>query len=371
MLRTVTILIFCITIYSYSSAQEKKEIDESRYKGINTGNETRILESKLNNKDYKLYISLPKNYDEDINLSYPVLYILDAQWDFTSMVSSQKFLNSDRLIPELIVVGISYAGENPNYSSLRTNDLTPTVIPERKNSGNAKLFASVLRTEIIPFVEREYRASDNRRTLAGNSFGGLFTNYMLFHYTDTFDNYIICNPSFWYDRELSYTFEENYFKDNKKLNANVILISGSLDDVERHDKMAKQIESRKYAGLNFKFSVVEGFAHSSTKSIAYAKGVLHSYKITPIKLDEKKLLKYTGNYELAPGKSISITINNGHLAIEEFDGFVNIPIYAVAEGEFSIWGTYIPFDFNKNDDGDITGLSTEYNDVPITLKKIK
>lgn len=368
---TIKILTFII-VFSISfvgNTQEiKRDVDN---KGINTGNHTRIFKSKINGKEYKLYINLPYNYESNIDLVYPVLYVLDGQWDFASIVSTQKYLYKDKLIPELITVGISYAGENPNYSSLRTNDLTPTVISERKNSGNSESFSNVLRSEIITLIEKQYRVSRENRTLAGFSFGGLFTHFMLFNHTDLFHNYIICNPSYWYDNELSFIMEEAYYKNNKTLKTNVFLVSGSLDDTIRHNKMARQIESRNYAGLNFKMSTVEGFGHNSSKSEGYARGILHSHKIKTLQLPENDLLEYIGEYEFTPGQSISIILHEDHLAILEFNGFVNIPLYFITKDQFSLQGTYRTLKFNKNDTGDVISLSTKYNKAPVTLKKVK
>lgn len=366
----LTFLCF-IFLSSLSNAQEN-ETTESRYKGINTGHETRVLDSKINTKNYKLLVSLPDNYHKSKNKKYPVLYLLDGQWDFTNTVSTHNTLMYDGLAPKIIIIGISYAGESPNFTNLRANDMTPTVLPQIKNSGEAKLFTEVLGKEIIPFVEKEYRASNKNRTLIGNSFGGLYTHYVLFNSPDLFHNYVICNPSLWYDNELSFKYENKYYKNNKTLNANATLVWGSLDDIKRHEKMANQIKTHNYKGLNFYTSTEEGFGHNSTKPGGYAKGILHSFKIKGIDVPEKELKKYTGNYELAPGQEISLIIHEGHLAVKEFNGKKNIPIYSISENEFSLMGTYRIFEFNKDEKGKIISLTVETDPGnTIVLKKVK
>lgn len=364
------IFFFCfVLISSFSNSQEKHV--KPQHKGINIGHQIKNLDSKINSKNYKLFINLPNGYSKNKDKKYPVIYLLDGQWDFSILVPTYNTLKYDGLTPNVIIVGISYAGDSPNYTDLRANDMTPTSLPRIKNSGDAKKFTEVLRKEIIPFIDKKYRTSNKNRTLAGTSFAGLYTHYVLFNSPDLFHNYIICNPSLWYDNELPFKYENDYYKNNKTLNANVALVWGSLDDVKRHEKMANQIKTHNYKGLNFLTSVEVGFGHNSTKPACYAKGILHSFKIRPITLPKKQLKKYTGNYELTPDIVITLIIHKGHLAVKEFKRQTNIPIYSISEDEFSLLGTYRAFKFNKDEKGNIAGLTTEVNKKLVTLKKVK
>lgn len=366
-------LISFLFVSFISIAQESETENESRYKGMNIGSETRILNSKINDKHYKLYVSLPNNYEKEKDKTYPVLYVLDGQWDFANIVTTQGNMNYDRFSPDVIIIGISYAGKEPDYVTLRANDMTPTVLPKVQNSGNAKQFTDVLRNEILPFIDKEYRTSAENRTLAGTSFGGLYTHYVLFNANALFKNYIICNPSLWYDNQLPFSYETDYSKRNTSLNANVFLVSGSKDPgVQLHHKMVKQISSRNYKGLNFKSSIAEGFGHAGTKSEGYAKGILHSFIIKGIKLPHEELNKYTGNYEIFPGHTISIIIHENNLAVKEFNGQTNIPIYAIDESNFSPEGTYKFFEFNKDENDEVISLSAETDpDNIVILKKLE
>ena len=44
--------------------------------------EVRQLKSSVTNRDYDIYIRLPDQYVRDQGKKYPVLYVLDGQWDF-------------------------------------------------------------------------------------------------------------------------------------------------------------------------------------------------------------------------------------------------------------------------------------------------
>ncbi len=368
---SATFLILLL-ICAHANAQEEQEPEALRYQGMCVGSETRFLNSKINDKHYKLYISLPDGYETQKNEKYPVLYALDGQYDFASIVSIQGSLRYDRHSPELIIVGVSYAGENPDYEALRANDMTPTALPQIKNSGDAEQFTAVFRSEIIPFIDKEYRTQTENRTLTGTSFAGLYTHYALFKANDLFHNFVICNPSYWYDNGYAFTLEKDYSKSNDSLKANVFLVSGSLDfTVDLHHKMAEQIASRKYKGLHFKSSISEGLGHSGAKAEGYSKGMLHSFKIRDIELSEAQLQKYVGTYRFAPGKEISLILHEGRLAIAQFGKQTNLPIYALPEDAFSLQGTYKIFEFNKDNEGTINGLTIELGaDNLVTLAKV-
>src|SRR5262249_11921164 len=83
----------------------------------------------------------------------------------------------------LIIVGLGYQGEKPDYDRLRRWDLTPVADTRpgksHDDAGHAAEFLSVLEREIVPAVERSYRADPGYRVLGGSSLGGLFALYVM------------------------------------------------------------------------------------------------------------------------------------------------------------------------------------------------
>src|SRR5690606_31076537 len=105
---------------------------------------------------------------------------LDSQWDFPLLSSIYGQQYYDGFIPEVIIVGITWGGANPNYDQLRARDLTPPNAVQGVMYGNAANFLGFIKNELTPFVESTFRVKKNDRTLVGSSFGGLFTLYALF-----------------------------------------------------------------------------------------------------------------------------------------------------------------------------------------------
>jgi len=131
----------------------------------------RPLPHSANGSDYLLYIALPPDYATDKSKRYPVVYVADGYWDFTLYNGFYGNLVYDKVAPNFIIVGFGYQGTHTNaeYDVLRRPDYAPP--PE----GKADKFLSVVEHEIIPFIEKEYRADPSYRVLSGNSLGGTFS----------------------------------------------------------------------------------------------------------------------------------------------------------------------------------------------------
>ena len=140
----------------------------------------RVLPTTADGRNYQLHIHLPASFDKQPARRYPVLYITDAYWDFTTHINAYNSKVSDRVVPEFIIVGLGYAGSKPDYGQLRMWDLSPVKLPQPGDSGHADKFLATLEQEIIPLVERDYRGDPAHRMLAGSSLGGLFTLYAMY-----------------------------------------------------------------------------------------------------------------------------------------------------------------------------------------------
>lgn len=169
------------------------------------------IESKILNEQRKVLVYVPENatnpkYNEK---SYPVVYLLDGDAHFYSVVGMIRQLssvNGNTICPKMIVVGIS----NTN----RTRDLTPTK-GERPNSGGGEKFMSFIKNELIPHIDSNY-PTINYRTFIGHSLGGLTVMNTLLHQPDLFNAYVAIDPSMWYNNEnllskiKKSTFNETY-----------------------------------------------------------------------------------------------------------------------------------------------------------------
>jgi predicted alpha/beta superfamily hydrolase len=151
--------------------------------------------SNILNEDRVINIALPEGYDKSTK-KYPVLYMLDAQWNFNHTAQNLGWLsNSDiKSIPQTIVVGLVTGGDR------REHDLTPSPGNGRRGGGGDSLYRFI-KEELIPFVEKNYRTY-NYRILGGVSYGGLFVMNAFVKDPLYFNAYLSLSPSMWWDNNL-------------------------------------------------------------------------------------------------------------------------------------------------------------------------
>ncbi len=238
------------------------------------GSEVRTLKSAATGRDNDLYIHLPSDYTRDTTKKYPVLYILDGQWDFKLMDSVLGGLVYDKFVPEMILVGITYSGENADYEGLRAMDYTPTATRQVKGSGDGPKFLRFLKTELIPFIEANYRADSSHRVLQGSSYAGLFTLYAMFAEPGLFSAYLAASPSVPYDDRYAFKQEAEYARTHKELPVRLFLAVGGAEGLANPVKeFMKTLQSRGYKGLKLEARVIEGERHAGNKPETFNRGL--------------------------------------------------------------------------------------------------
>lgn len=257
------------------------------------------IQSQLLKREYELYIKLPNSYATEPKRRYPILFLHDARYAFPLVSSLTRQLANAGKIEELIIVGISYSkGDNGDVS--RTRDYTPTHSPNekighstaaRQASGQASAYLRFIMAEVFPFVARNYRADMSRKSYAGHSFGALFGAYVLLTAPTTFENYIVSDPSLWYDNEVTLSLSPQRKSDSKRA-INVLLVSSSpppapvTNDGEpefpfKMVQNARRLEAllkKNYASdTHITLEVIDGEIHETLFPIAMSHALLRFY----------------------------------------------------------------------------------------------
>jgi len=166
----------------------------------------------------EMYIYTPPGYDMNTNEKYPVLYILHGGGeDQTGWAMQGK---TDLILDNLIADGKA----KPMIVVMPDANVGAGGFSADSVEGSLRMFESEMKQVIIPFVEKNYRASNNAndRALAGLSLGGLHTLYTGINNTDLF-SYLGVFSSGWILPMLSKNADAQYafMKDNKdKINNN-------------------------------------------------------------------------------------------------------------------------------------------------------
>ena len=142
-------------------------------------------------------VSLPASYRSDSTRRYPLLLVLDGEFEHQIAASIAGFYAETGQAPEMIVVGV----RNTN----RQRDMTTPAVggfqvpPEVREAGGAERFLSFLGDELLPDLDRRYRTAP-LRVITGHSLGGLLAIYALGKRPDVFTGYILMEPSAWWNR---------------------------------------------------------------------------------------------------------------------------------------------------------------------------
>ena len=268
------------------------------------------VDSKHVNDQFEIRVFQPPPYpqaasDMGVKLpdAYRILYTLDANMGFASVVANTSVLPGD---PDggpsefLIVVGIGYPvddGEGSKVAVLRSRDMTPPGTPEPPEMemfkqmadgldvgfGQADKFLQFLEDELDPLIRREFPCLQDKAGLFGFSYGGLFALYALFSRSPMFDRYIIGSPASVMEGDPILEYEERCWTQSRELNAEAYITLGSLERTSvlsglqllaaNYDKLIARLAERKYKGLDWSAQEFENESHMSYVNLALSHGL--------------------------------------------------------------------------------------------------
>ncbi len=322
------------------------------------GSQTRKITSTIVHQQYELQILLPAGYDKSTK-KYPVVYLMDSQWDFPLLKSLYGEYYFDGFIPEMIIVGVTWGGVNPNPDSLRARDYTPTNEKRLIQSGGADKFLDFMKEELFPFVENNYKASGENRSLMGCSLGGLFTVYTMLTHTDMFTGYAAASPAVGWDDTVLYQYEKTFAAKKTVQPTRLYLTVG---DVERSrpvfEKFAARLINGKYPNVSIRSKVLENTGHSGTKSETYARGLQYIFEKQKLTLDAAIIDKYTGVYQFPDGNTVELKKENNQLVCY-FSPTYKYDLFAASDAEFYSNTEFFNLYFKKTDN-QVNGFELEH-----------
>jgi predicted alpha/beta superfamily hydrolase len=271
-------LIFCGNIIDAQTTQT-----EIKPVTLDNTEQFTITSKYVAGENYLIRVSLPVNYDS-YDYSFPVLYVLDGDKSFGMTKDITDWLIWFGEIKDIIVVGISYGQGTDAWWEKRERDYTncsDTMIAKgsAKNSGGAQNFLKFVKNELIPVINKKYKALHDSNALMGISYGGMLTSYVLFAQPELFNGYIIIGPTLIWKNENILKLESEYSNTHKALNKKVYIAYGSLDNkswvIDPTNEFISKIQLHNYDGLRFVHEVLDGETHISS----YAPALTHGLKM--------------------------------------------------------------------------------------------
>lgn len=273
-------------------------------KAIIENTEVYKLKSDIVGDIFEITVMKPEDVSDE---PLPVIYLTDANNSLGTGCDVVNLLMLGGEIPPVILVAVGYPleGDFNNFIKLRTRDFSPSLCKwqtpmqaelaemsvEDIACGGAPKFLNFLTTELREFIGSKYNISDDS-TYIGDSMGGLFGVYTLFHKPDSFKRYVIGSPWICWDYPLCFEYEKKYSDNHNDLKAIVYMATGGDEDIlypnlpdaivplfkdakteEYSREMFKLLENRNYPSLNFRGKILDDETHFTMVSSIIGKGL--------------------------------------------------------------------------------------------------
>ena len=258
------------------------------------GAESYDIPSKKINSSIRISVSLPQGYDKSSDKKYPVMYVLDAFYSFPILHELHKVMAGE--IEPVIIVGIGddrismldwmvtrYPLLTHDYDAYEDSFQVNVLLkgaPVKLISGSGQQYYDAIKNEVIPFVETKYNTNSDRG-LVGHSLGGLFTSHILFKDNGYFTRFGINSAALFFNNDESFKLEKNYFETKKQLDGKVFISAGGLEGnkmfVNRANKFADNLRSRKYKSLKIESFIFKGESHTSVIGAMLSKSLFSLY----------------------------------------------------------------------------------------------
>ena len=234
-----------------------------------------MLRSAATGTAYHIYVKLPENYASAPARRYPIVYLADGDSLFPILAPTHLFLTYDDRLPEAILVGIAYGSFDPAVNR-RGIDFTEAAPGEAAGAG---AFQRFLKDELLPVVERRYRADPERRVLVGQSRGGFFVLYSAYTDPDLFWGRIASNPSFVPGRERLFGAPAHATRTDLRL----AVVSGTRD--RPHSRVPalewfRSMEGRSGLPWALKTEHLEDGTHAADIARAYRSGMRWLFEVS-------------------------------------------------------------------------------------------
>jgi predicted alpha/beta superfamily hydrolase len=209
-------------------------------------------------------VYLPESYDAS-SQKFPVLYLLDGRTHFQHAVGAINFLSRQGIAPEMIIVSI--------HNIDRARDFSPVQIERFPTSGGADNFLNFIESELVPYVNENFKASDFR-IIMGHSLGGTFITYSLSTKPELFEGYIAISPYLQYAENYVVSLCEKSLKSKYKRNKYYFMTIGNEPDYySALNKFEKIIRGSSAESIAFSYEKMEAENHGSIPYISLFNGL--------------------------------------------------------------------------------------------------
>ena len=235
------------------------------------------LFSKVLNEEREILISLPPKYNEH-KQNYPIVFVMDAEFLFDLTRSISHFMAIEEYMPYSIIIGITNNSVHDNRYKMDSE-----IDGNWDYGGKAKDYLSFIRTELIPYVETNYRAG-NHRTFIGLSPTNGVGYEALWHEPDIFKAYLflaadvrleLASGEQQYEKLITAINDPTHPKSSVYLSNSYGDLKGNQYEQEAHEKFLSKLGVKK--NVDYKIDVLEDEGHYQMAVQGIQNGFGHIY----------------------------------------------------------------------------------------------
>ena len=202
---------------------------------VNVG-QREVIRSKILNEDREILIHLPENYNNS-DKTYPVLYRLDGSLILLTetFVIVNRLTYSYEITPEMIIVAIKNTERDRDMWPVNTKYYPEPRVPGAEN------FLSFIRDELLPYIDSNYRTS-NESIICGQSLSSVFVLNTFLQEPGLFDSYIAISGAFpgceVFFKELT---ESSLLQKDKFIGRKLFITNGMNDPLDPNGEMHREM----------------------------------------------------------------------------------------------------------------------------------
>ncbi len=253
------VIAFCLFLlpFSVSAKENALRIEHS-------------IDSKFPTEKRTFTVQLPKSYYSQTKFAYPVMYLLDGQSNLEYSDAVENYLADNALMPEVIIVAM-------HSGATRSRDYLP-MNEQNEASGNADQFLKYMEQELLPFIDKNYRAAP-LKILSGHSYGGVCVTFAMIEKPDMFQAYFAQSP--FLDKTIGNPLVEHlakFLEANPKLDSFYYMNVGDEPNLEENFKKVKELFEAK-APKSFKWNAEYnmGKSHMTTRFVGQYYALEHFF----------------------------------------------------------------------------------------------
>lgn len=224
------------------------------------------MSSMTNGRTYRIFVYEP--VQEPPPGGYPVIYVTDGNAFFPIAA-----MQADMMEENALIVGIGYpAAGRRDPDILRCRDLTWEAPPadigadfaaylqsQQISYGGAEEYFRFLRQEVEPAVSAIHTIDREKRTIFGDSLGGLFALSLLFKYPGEFKTYVAGSPSIWWnDKAILHDLPSfRHAIESRQASPRVLITVGSQEQSMEGLRVPKSMDRERFEQMIHKARMVE------------------------------------------------------------------------------------------------------------------